>query len=392
MTAAAPPVAAGPPRWLAHILATVAIACVVVTLATVARSGDWRGLFLDEPVAGAVLTALGWRLATRLRSNAIGWLLLAGGLGGALAAVANLFMLGAGAIPAPAMRLTAVLGGTLWMLPFAVLPQVLVLFPDGRVATRWHRLASILAGVGALSVLAGFAYPALVLPLSTSLAEADFDPSPLVLTLVLGGAAVFATGLLGTLVAVALRFRGSRGEQRQQMRWLAAAGALTVVLLLVSIGLSIAFPEQVDVLWTLTLLALPIAIAVAVSRYRLWDLDRLISRTLSYALVSGALVSVYLGVVTAAGAMFGRSPLAVASATLAAAAAFGPLRSRVQAVVDRRFHRAQYDAARLVESYRNRLRDRVDLDEVLGDLTATARETMSPASLSVWLQPPRGGS
>jgi hypothetical protein len=137
---------------------------------------------------------------------------------------------------------------------------------------------------------------------------------------------------------------------------------------------------------------LPVAISVAVSRYRLWDLDRLVSRTLSYALVSGVLVSVYLGVVTATGAMFGESPVAVASATLAAAAAFGPLRSRVQRVVDRRFDRAQYDAARLVEQYRSRMRDRVNLDEVVGDLTAAACQTMSPASLSVWLPRPRPGS
>jgi hypothetical protein len=133
----------------------------------------------------------------------------------------------------------------------------------------------------------------------------------------------------------------------------------------------------------------PVAIGVAVLRYRLWDLDRLISRTVTYTLVTVLLVVPYLLVVPAAGRLAqGSGSLAVAAATLAAAALFSPLRRRVQDLVDRRFNRRRYDAARTLDGFAARLRDQVDLDALRGELLAVVDQTMQPARATLWLRPP----
>jgi hypothetical protein len=137
------------------------------------------------------------------------------------------------------------------------------------------------------------------------------------------------------------------------------------------------------------LLSVPVAIAVAVLRYRLWDLDRLVSRTVAYALVTGLLLVPYLLVVPAATRLVaGSGSLAVAAATLAVAAAFQPLRRRVQDLVDRRFNRRRYDAARTVEGFAARLRDQVDLDALRAELLTVVDQTVQPTQASLWLRPP----
>ncbi|HEV8373605.1 MAG TPA: hypothetical protein VGR68_10400, partial [Actinomycetota bacterium] len=136
-------------------------------------------------------------------------------------------------------------------------------------------------------------------------------------------------------------------------------------------------------------LCIPLGVAVAVLRYRLWDLDRLVSRTVTYTLVTALLIVPYLLIVPAAGRLAqGAGNLAVAAATLAAAAAFAPLRRRVQGLVDRRFNRRRYDAARTVEAFTVRLRDQVDLDALSAELLAVVDQTMQPAGASLWLRPP----
>jgi hypothetical protein len=189
-------------------------------------------------------------------------------------------------------------------------------------------------------------------------------------------------------VCVVLRFRASRGVERQQLRWVAAgAVAAAAPLLLLSLGFTGLVPE--DVFAIPLLLSLPLAIAVAVLRYRLWDLDRLVSRTVTYTLVTALLVVPYLLIVPAAGRLAqGAGNLAVAAATLAAAAAFAPLRRRVQGLVDRRFNRRRYDAARTVEGFAARLRDQVDLDALEAELLAVVDQTVAPSGASLWLRPP----
>jgi hypothetical protein len=182
------------------------------------------------------------------------------------------------------------------------------------------------------------------------------------------GLALHVGSLLAALVCVVLRLRSSVGVERLQLRWVAAGAAAAVAGLLLStlIALSVV-PRIADVIVNAALVCLPTAVSVAVLRYRLWDLDRLISRTVTYALVTGLLVLPYLLVVPAAGRLAaGTGSLGVAAATLVAAAAFAPLRRRVQGLVDRRFNRRRYDAARTLDRFAARLRDLVDPGRAAG--------------------------
>ena len=189
-------------------------------------------------------------------------------------------------------------------------------------------------------------------------------------------------------VCVVLRFRSSRGVERQQMRWVAAgaAGAVAGLLLALPSGLGIAPNLVSDIIYP-ALLCPPVAIGVAVLRYRLWDLDRIVSRTLAYGLLTLLLGGGYALVVLGLGQLLGAdSSLVVAAATLAAVAAFAPLRRRVQELVDRRFNRRRYDAARTVDGFAARLRDQVDLDALHGELLAVVDQTVQPTRASLWLR------
>jgi len=189
-------------------------------------------------------------------------------------------------------------------------------------------------------------------------------------------------------VCVVLRFRASRGVERQQLRWVAAGAAAAVGALLIGLlgGLGIA-PGWISNLIYPALLCPPVAVGVAVLRYRLWDLDRVVSRTLAWALLTVLLGLGYAAVVLGLGQLAPEgSSLVVAAATLAVVAAFSPLRRRVQATVDRRFNRRRYDAASTVEAFAARLRDQVDLDALHAELLAVVDQTMQPTRASLWLR------
>jgi hypothetical protein len=204
---------------------------------------------------------------------------------------------------------------------------------------------------------------------------------------------LYMGSLAAALVCVVLRFRASRGVERQQLRWVAAGAIGAVVGLVAVVGL-LALEEWYGVApgaaWVAVFLALPclpVSVAVAVLRYRLWELDRLISRTLTYTLVTALLAGLYLLVVVAITRLAqDAGSLAVAAATLTAAAAFAPLRRRVQDRVDRRFNRRRYDAARTVEAFAVRLRDQVDLDALHAELLAVVDQTVQPTQATLWLR------
>jgi hypothetical protein len=184
-------------------------------------------------------------------------------------------------------------------------------------------------------------------------------------------------------VCVLLRFRASRGVERQQLRWVAAgaAGAVLGLVLALPGGLGL-LPDVTSQIIFPALLCPPVAVAVAVLRYRLWDLDRLVSRTVTYTLVTALLLVPYLLVVPAAGRLATNAgSLAVAAATL-----FQPARRRVQDLVDRRFNRRRYDAAATVGAFAARLRDQVDLDALRGELLGVVDQTMQPTTASLWLR------
>jgi putative flippase GtrA len=192
---------------------------------------------------------------------------------------------------------------------------------------------------------------------------------------------------LASIASQALSFKRSSGERRQQLKWLLAGSAATLVALGLAVLLR-SVPWLSDVIGVIGFLALPVSIGVAVLRYRLFDIDRIVSRTLAYAIVTGLLVGVYAGLVLLTTEVFGfHTPVAVAASTLAAAALFTPVRRRVQRLVDRRFNRARYDAETTVAAFADRLKDAVNLDAARDDLVQTVHEALEPAHLTVWVSP-----
>jgi hypothetical protein len=215
--------------------------------------------------------------------------------------------------------------------------------------------------------------------------------------LLLANQAMLAVAVLGVLVgagSLVVRFRRACGAERQQLRWLVLAAALTGVGMLASVVL-VAAGNQVLVAWVtgLCVALLPLATGAAVLRYRLFDLDRIVSRTLAYGLLTLLLGGGYAAVVLGLGQLLGRdSSLVVAAATLALAAVVRPARRRIQAAVDRRFNRRRYDAAQTIQAFSTRLRQEVDLETLTVELLAVVEQTMQPTQASLWLrpQPPAG--
>jgi hypothetical protein len=269
-------------------------------------------------------------------------------------------------------------------------PLVILLFPDGRLPSRrWRWVVRIY-----LAITAGAA-------LATSVAvlilvaghHVDLQASGNLASLgrfgtawVIPSMAVFFITVgafwLAAIARQALSWRGSAGERRQQLKWLASGAAVCGVFGIWAIGTNSAIWEVL----ILGFAALPLSISLGILKYRLYDIDRIISRTLAYAIVTGLLVGVYAGLVLLATEVFRfHSTVAVAASTLAAAALFSPARRRVQRAVDRRFNRARYDADQTVMAFAARLKDAIDLDSVRGDLTHVVSGALEPAHLSVWI-------
>lgn len=281
-------------------------------------------------------------------------------------------------------------GNWLWLFGQAAMFFMLFTFPTGRtLSRRWGILLRFaLGGTGFLLVVSMLrpgpldAAPALGNPLGV----------PAVAGALEWLFVVFGVGVIGGLSSLIVRFFRSRGDERLQLRWVAFGATVFVATVLVQ-----SIPAVPDLgLFDLTGVVILIgAVAVAVTKYRLYEIDRLISRTVSYAVLTILLVGIYLIAVTALTALVtpaGDSPLAVAAATLAAAAAFGPARHRIQAAVDRRFNRARYDAARTIDGYRLRLRDDIDLDAIQADLKAVVVRTVEPTHVGLWLRGSSGAA
>ncbi|HME66568.1 MAG TPA: hypothetical protein VKG61_16890, partial [Streptosporangiaceae bacterium] len=274
---------------------------------------------------------------------------------------------------------TVVLGmvGTLFFL-------VPLLFPDGRPPSRrWWPVVWV-------AIIDG-----LVQMVTVAVSDANFtnnfpklrDPVTVVAPLGWAYNQALAVGLLVLLAGGAsmiVRFRRSGQEERLQLKWFMYASAIAVVVIFVASELS----NNPLLEWEIVFPLIPAAVGVAILKYRLYDIDRLISRTLSYAIVTGLLVGLYAGLVLLATQVLSiTSPVAVAASTLAAAALFAPLRRRVQHVVDRRFNRVRYDADQTVAAFAARLQEGAALDAVRSDLLAVVNTAVEPAHLSVWTAP-----
>ena len=227
-------------------------------------------------------------------------------------------------------------------------------------------------------------YDRVVNPLGASGAVGDVTEVMLGL-----GFPMFALAAILSMASLVVRFRRSAGVERQQLRWMAAAATLVVLGWLLNALLDQAFGINSAYFLPIVLLSLPVAAAVAVLRYRLYDLDLVVNRALVYGALTALLAGSYLGLVLLLQEVLSPdSDFAVAGSTLAVAALVRPARSRIQALVDRRFYRRRYDAAQTVEAFSGRLRDEVELDALSGELRGVVEETMQPAHVSLWLREP----
>jgi hypothetical protein len=355
------------------------------------------GAGVVAPILAAVSAAtVGAVLASRRPRHPVGWLLLAFSLFANASGVAEAYAsYGLLARPGtlPAARHVALYLPALVVMTLALLGFVLLLTPTGSLPSprwRWWARATVAAPLVSL--------------LAITLAPRTFDQpyqgteNPLDLR-GLGGAPLviyqlaFAVTNLAVVVgagSLVVRFRRARGSERQQLRWVALAAALAllgsvVVLAAVAMGAS---PVLLGWVAGVYIAIVPLAIGAAILRYRLYDLDRIISRTLAYGLLTLLLGGGYAGVVLGLGQLLGRdSSLVVAGATLAVAAVFQPARRRIQAAVDRRFNRRRHDAAQMIAAFSDRLRQQVDLDELTAEFLAVVEETMQPTTASMWLRP-----
>ena len=360
-------------------------------------------------LAVVMYAGAGRLIAGRVPRNAIGWLLGLIGLSLAATMLTEQYALhGLAVAPGslPAAQLAGWLSGLLAVLTFVPMFFLVLLFPDGRLPSpRWRPVLwgtfVVLAGGTAQQLQAGTTETG---GISNALQAARVSyPNPLGVFPRHGWfsgllQAVFVLALaVGILVVASVfaRRRGASSELRKQLAWLGYVGLLVAIPVVAFIPYGTLKNGNVDpwvgvLFWSFVLIAptlgIPVASTVAVLKYRLYEIDKIISRTLAYAIVTGLLVGVYAGLVLLATQVFkSHSPVAVAAATLAAAALFNPLRRQVQRAVDRRFNRARYDADQTVAAFAARLKDAVDLDSVRDDLAGVVHQALEPAHVSVWI-------
>jgi hypothetical protein len=345
----------------------------------------------------AAFGVVGFVVAWRKPGNPLGWIFLGGAAFGVISEDASFYTvagyrLGHGGLPLGWVALLAQPG---WAPAIMLFGLSVLLFPDGRLRSPrwrwvlWVYLAAGLLWIAGIEILTigAIASHHVAVDASGNLAGPAVSAAwwNTVQDVFL---ALLAACWLGSLAS----YRRSSGERRQQLKWLASGVAVVVAGVVASQALSgrHGVPGVIGhIMGAAALLALPVTMGVAIFRYRLFDIDRIISRTLSYAVVTGLLVGVYVGIVLLATRVVSiTTPVAVAASTLAAAALFNPLRRRVQRAVDRRFNRTRYDADAAVAAFAARLKDAVDLDSVGSDLASTVRQALEPAHVSVWISRP----
>jgi hypothetical protein len=341
-----------------------------------------------------IYAGVGYIVARRQPRNPIGWILLTFILlfvfSNAIGSYAVLYYrLGHHSLP---LAPVAVILNPVWAPALLSFPLVILLFPDGRLASRrWRWVLAAYAVIGVIVSAAVFS------PAIAAVADHDvrLDSFGDVISKGNGhsgpASAVEVLGLVSILVIwlsfvahQVLSWRRATGERRQQLKWLASSAAVTLIVLAVSFAIS--STSIAGEVLGIALAALPVGIGVGILKYGLYEIDRIISRTLAYAIVTGLLVGLYAGLVLLATEVLSlSSSVAVAASTLAAAALFNPLRRRAQHATDRRFNRARYDADETIEAFAARLQGAVDLDTAREDLTGVVQQALEPVHISIWI-------
>jgi hypothetical protein len=406
--------------WLAWSLAALSLllCAASIVLEVAARSvqppPSW-GTGGDSAVLIVVLPFLafplvGTLIASKRPKNPIGWICLAVGIIWMIMLISSSYgvyglLARPGSVPFPAA--IGSLGVWMWVPAVGLLGTYLILlFPDGRLPSKRWRPLAWLSGVAIVLVSAGSALsPGPMDGLPGIPNPFGLEKYPWVADATLSLTLLLPLCILASAVSLVLRFLRSRGEEREQIKWLAFAA------LILGLGFSSyvipgnILPDEaggVDPLWenlledavTLSFAGVPVAVGIAILRYRLYEIDLLINRTLVYGSLTAMLAVVYFGGVATTQAIFRaltgqeeQPQLAIVVSTLMIAALFNPLRRRIQSFIDRRFYRRKYDAAKTLESFSAKLRDETDLDALSDELVGVVRETMQPAHVSLWLRP-----
>jgi hypothetical protein len=375
--------------WRAWSIWAVSVAAIASALAYAAvhplsaKLAAQQGSELNGAVGVAFIAAfatVGALLAWKRPGNPIGWLLSATGLTFAVAG-SNVFL-----AQFPSTLTLADWLGFLYLLGLGPCVFVVLLFPSGHLPSRRWRPVAWAAGAGMAGWVLGCAFAPTIITFSPTTRNplGVTGPAGDIFKLVaLAGAVLMAAAGLAAVTSLAFRYRRAGTAERAQLKWLLYAAAVIVVAELASV--QIASTNLQNAISSGAVALVPLAIGVAVLRYRLYDIDRIISRTLAYAIVTGLLIGIYAGLVLLATQVLQiHGAVAVAAATLAAAALFNPVRRRVQHRVDRRFNRARYDANETVAAFAARLKDAVDLEAVRADLATVVRTTLEPAQVWVW--------
>jgi hypothetical protein len=372
--------------WFDHLLRQAGRADLVQANASAL---PWLLALVTAPTVGAVL-------ATRRPRHPVGWLLLSLGtliaLSGFIDGYAPYGLLARpGSLPAPGWA--AIYSPAAVVAGIACLGFVLLLTPTGSPPSpRWRWWARVTAAAPVVFLVAVTLEPQPLDPAYRSVTNPlglQALQLPIAITDVVASGITVAGVVVGALSLV-VRFRRARGMERQQLRWVALAAMLVAVAILMALA-GMAAGSELLIIWGagVSFAVLPPAIGAAILRYRLYDLDRIVSRTLAYGLLTVLLGGGYAAVALGLGQLLGRdSSLVVAGATLAVAALFQPARRRIQALVDRRFNRRHYDTRQTMAAFSARLRDQLDLDTLSAEVLAVAEQTMEPTILSLWLRPP----
>jgi hypothetical protein len=360
------------------------------------------GLFLVFPLVGALI-------ASRRPENPIGWLCLADGF---LWMTTNMLdyysvygMAKPGSLPFPLGA--AAINNWLWVPSVGLLATyVFLLFPNGRLTSRRWRPLAWLSGVVIVSVSIGVMLSPETLDMPRGIRNPfGLEAAPWVTTVAYAILPLLPLCMFASAVSLVLRYRRSKGDERQQIKWIAFAASLVALTYLIAMLASFVHPSEawttVGSVWWLNILTIaallsfvtiPIAVGFAVLKYRLYDIDLIINRTLVYGSLTVTLVALYFGGIVVLQRVFvfltgQQSTLAVVASTLLIAALFTPLRQHIQSFIDRRFYRSKYDAAKTLEAFSVQLRDETDLDALSEDLVTVVRDTMQPAYVSLWLRP-----
>jgi MFS family permease len=385
--------------WLAWSLVVVSVVLLVggISFALMTRSTVPDGS-ITLSVLALAFSVVGAIIASRQPRNAIGWIFCSVGVTIGLNSFAGDYAeywlasgFGMGALGESAAWFSSWSWTLLVYIPTSFL---LLLSPDGRLPSpRWRPVAWC-AVLGLIGFLAGYVlvpgpledFPQILNPYGVD--------SLMLEAVAVAGAILASASMVASAVSLIVRMRRAGRAERQQIKWLAYGGALAVGTVFVGGVISVWIGEVGFALTSLGLLGVPIFTGVAIARYRLYDIDIVINRTLVYGALTAALVGVYFGGVATLQALLRalsgqeqQPQLAIVVSTLAIAALFNPLRRRIQSFIDRRFYRSKYDARKTLEAFSAKLRDETDLEALSDDLVGVVRETMQPAYVSLWLRP-----